>query len=137
MRQLARLYEALLFHGELDGVRIVSPQTVEAMTARHRVGLHDETFGVVMDWGLGFNIDGGSMGPHCSPRAFGHGGAQSSLAFCDPENGVVSVIQTNGMAGNDKHYPRFFAISKALYEDLGIASPTIPAARSNSPRSPA
>ena len=122
MNQLARLYEALLFRGELEGQRILLPQTVEAMTARHRVGLHDETFGVVMDWGLGFNIDGGSMGPHCSPRAFGHGGAQSSLAFCDPENGVVSVIQTNGMPGNEKHYPRFFAISKALYEDLGIAS---------------
>src|SRR5256886_658801 len=54
MRQLARLYEMLRRHGELDGTRVLTPQTVEALTARHRVGLHDETFGVVTDWGLGF-----------------------------------------------------------------------------------
>jgi CubicO group peptidase (beta-lactamase class C family) len=122
MRQLARFYEMLRCGGELDGARVLTPQTVEALTARHRVGMYDETFGVVADWGLGFNVDGAAMGPHCSPRAFGHGGAQSSLAFCDPEHGVVSAIQTNGMPGNDRHYPRFVEISRALYVDLGIAS---------------
>jgi CubicO group peptidase (beta-lactamase class C family) len=126
MRQLARLYEMLRRRGELDGARVLSPQTVEALTARHRTGLFDETFGVVMDWGLGFNIDGGAMGPHCSPRTFGHGGAQSSLAFCDPEHGVVAAIQTNGMPGNEAHYRRFAEISTALYVDLGIAGPGDP-----------
>ena len=53
MRQLARLYEALLARGELDGHRVLSPQTVEAITARHRVGLYDETYHVPCDWGLG------------------------------------------------------------------------------------
>jgi len=126
MRQLARLYEMLLFRGELDGARILSPQTVEAITARHRVGMYDETFGIVIDWGLGFNIDGGAMGPHCSPRTFGHGGAQSSMAYCDPEHGIVAAIQTNGMPGNERHYPRMSGISTALYEDLGIAKPGDP-----------
>jgi len=121
MRQLARLYEMLRRHGELDGVRVLTPQTVEAITARHRVGLHDHTFDVVTDWALGFNVDGGAMGPHCSRRAFGHGGAQSSLAFCDPEHGVVAALQTNGMPGNDRHYRRFFELTRALYVDLGLA----------------
>lgn len=121
MRQLGRLYEMLLTGGTLDGVRVLSPQGVEAMVARHRTGLYDETLGVVIDWGLGFSIDGGVMGPHCSPRTFGHGGAQSSLAFCDPEARMVAAIQVNGMPGSERHYLRFAAISRALYVDLGLA----------------
>jgi CubicO group peptidase (beta-lactamase class C family) len=101
---------------------VLTPQTVEALTARHRVGLHDETFGVVTDWGLGFNIDSAAMGPHCSPRAFGHGGARSSLAFCDPEHGLVAAIQCNGMPANDRHYRRFHDLTRALYVDLGLAT---------------
>jgi CubicO group peptidase (beta-lactamase class C family) len=62
------------------------------------------------------------MGPHCSRRTFGHGGAQSSLAFCDPEHGVVAALQTNGMPGNDRHYRRFFELTRALYVDLGLAA---------------
>jgi CubicO group peptidase (beta-lactamase class C family) len=64
LRQLARLYECLLAGGELAGTapgpagvgpvrRILRPQTVEALTARHRTGMFDHTFGQVMDWGLG------------------------------------------------------------------------------------
>ncbi len=58
------------------GVRILSPQTVEAMSVRHRVGLFDETFHCECDWGLGVAVDNFAMGA-ATPRrgAFGHGGA--------------------------------------------------------------
>jgi CubicO group peptidase (beta-lactamase class C family) len=120
VRQLGRLYEALLTYGELDGVRILRPQTVEAMTARHRVGLYDETYRVVCDWGLGFAIDAYAMGRHASRRTFGHGGALSAISFADPEHGLVAVVQTNGMCRNDDHYLRLDAVTTALYEDLGL-----------------
>jgi CubicO group peptidase (beta-lactamase class C family) len=120
MNQLVRMYRMLVRGGELDGTRLLSPQTVTAISARHRAGLHDRTFGVVMDWGLGFNVDGGAMGRHCSPRAFGHGGAQSAIAFADPEYGVAAAIQLNGMPGNEAHYRRFNRVCTALYDDLGI-----------------
>jgi CubicO group peptidase (beta-lactamase class C family) len=120
MRQLARLYEALLARGALDGRRVLTPQSVEAITARHRVGLFDETYNVVCDWGLGFAIDAFAMGRHSSPRAFGHGGALSAISFADPEHGLVAVVQTNGMCSNDDHYLRLDAITTALYEDLGL-----------------
>ena len=121
MRQLARLYEALLGRGTLDGQRVLAPQTVEAITARHRVGLYDETFHAQCDWGLGFAVDAFAMGRHASPRAFGHGGALSAISFADPTHGLVAVVQTNGMCGNDDHYLRLDAVSTALYEDLGLA----------------
>lgn len=138
MRQLARLYEALLHggatapHPEPPGgsagnkVRILEVQTVEAITARHRAGMLDKTFRIVCDWGLGLAIDNSAMGRHCSRRAYGHGGAQSSIAYADPEFGLVVAIQTNGMPSPDQHYRRFAAISDAVYEDLGLADPADP-----------
>ena len=60
MRQLARLYDALLAGGEAargpaagPARRILQPQTVEALVARHRTGMLDHTFRRPMDWGLG------------------------------------------------------------------------------------
>ena len=126
MRQLARLYEMLRCRGELEGVRVLGPQTVEAISARHRTERFDRTFGIVCDWGLGFGIDSSSHGRHSSRRVFGHGGAQSSMAYCDPEHGLVVSIQTNGMPGTKKHYVRMAAISDAVYEDTGLAEPSDP-----------
>jgi CubicO group peptidase (beta-lactamase class C family) len=123
MRELGWFYEALLGDGARAGARILSPQTVAALTARHRVGMHDTTLGLVVDWGLGFAIDTVSYGRHASPRTFGHGGAQSSVGFADPEHGVVVALVTNGMPGRDRHYRRFEAVCSALYEDLGIVAP--------------
>ncbi|MBW3614797.1 MAG: beta-lactamase family protein [Actinobacteria bacterium] len=129
MRQLARLYEALLGGGAISSphaVRVLEVQTVEAITARHRVGMVDKTFRIVCDWGLGFAIDNVAMGRHCSRRAYGHGGAQSSIAYADPEYGLAVAIQTNGMPSPDQHYRRFAAISSAVYEDAGLADPADP-----------
>jgi CubicO group peptidase (beta-lactamase class C family) len=53
MRQLGRFYGMLLGGGTLEGRRLLLPQTVEALLARHRVGMFDHTFRRVMDWSLG------------------------------------------------------------------------------------
>ena len=103
---------------------------LEAMTARHRVGEYDRTLGHVVDFGLGVIVDSNrygpdtvpyGFGPHCSPRTFGHGGNQSSMAFCDPEHELVVAWATNGMCGEPKHQRRNRAINAAIYEDLGLA----------------
>jgi CubicO group peptidase (beta-lactamase class C family) len=120
MRQLARLYEALLHGGVLE------PVTVAAISARHRTGMIDETFGVVADWGLGLAIDTTAMGPHCSRRAFGHGGHLSSVAFCDPEHDLVVALVCNGMPERERHEQRMHEFAAALYVDLGIAAPDAP-----------
>jgi CubicO group peptidase (beta-lactamase class C family) len=126
IRELGRFYQMLLGHGRRGDVRALSPVTVSAISARHRTDMIDETFGVVMDWGLGFAIDTFAMGRHCSRRAFGHGGHQSSIAFCDPEHGVVVAVVCNGMPGLERHNARLDAISTAVYVDLGIAPEDAP-----------
>jgi CubicO group peptidase (beta-lactamase class C family) len=130
LRELGRFHEMILGRGTRNGVRILSPQTVEALTARHRVGLRDETFQQQMDWGLGFVVDNNQYGAdklrygyglHSSPRAVGHSGYQSSTGFCDPEFGLVATIVFNGTPGEMKHGRRMRAYLTALYEDLGLA----------------
>ena len=118
MNQLARLYE--MFRSR-DG--LLPPVAIEAMTARHRAGLLDETYGVVVDWGLGLMLDAVAYGRHCSPRTFGHGGMQSSVAFCDPDAGLIVAMVFNGMPAMDAHYRRLDEVSSAIYEDLGLAEP--------------
>lgn len=121
MAQLARFYEMLRGKGELDGARILTPPTVDALTARHRAGMRDETFGVVIDWGLGFIVDSIIFGHYASTRSFGHGGARSSVAFCDPETDLVAAFVCNGMPAQAAHYARMASVCDALYEDLGLA----------------
>ncbi len=128
--ELGRFYEMLLAHGSLDGARIITSQTVEALTARHRVGLRDKTFDHIIDWGLGFIInskqyDGDTVpygfGPYASPRTFGHSGSQSSCAFADPEAKLAVAWACNGMPGEPQHQQRQRAINAAIYEDLSLA----------------
>ncbi|HUB26033.1 MAG TPA: hypothetical protein VL992_11440, partial [Tepidisphaeraceae bacterium] len=62
------------------------------------------------------------FGRHSSPRAFGHGGYQSSVGFADPEFGLAAGIVFNGCPGEEKHGVRIREILAGLYEDLGLAS---------------
>lgn len=132
MRELARVLELMRRGGEMDGVRFLSPQTIVAMTGRHRCGLPDASWGgAVLDWGLGLTLDsrvhhGGrphlyGYGPHASPRTYGHSGFRTTLAMCDPEAGLVVACSWNGMVADDEiHSARQNALCGAIYEDLGL-----------------
>jgi CubicO group peptidase (beta-lactamase class C family) len=119
VNQLARVFEALVS----GGAPLLAPVTVAAVSARHRTKMFDETFGIVVDWGLGFAVDTSAMGSHCSRRTFGHGGHLSSVGFCDPEHAVVVAVVCNGMPERDRHYQRLDEIASAVYVDLGLAGP--------------
>lgn len=129
IRELGVFYEMMLAHGTARGNRILLPQTVEALVARHRVGLYDQTFKHVMDWGLGFIVNSAyqgahvpyGFGPSASMRTFGHSGHQSSTGFADPEHGLAVAWVMNGTPGEKKHDERVREIDSAIYEDLGLA----------------
>ncbi|MCH2660350.1 beta-lactamase family protein [bacterium] len=130
VRDLARFYAMLLGGGQLDGCRLLLPQTVEALVARQRTGLYDHTFGHEIDWGLGFIIESSrygvetvpyGYGRHASVRTFGHGGQQSCSGFADPECGLAVAIAVNGMPGERVHQRRFLDLLSALYVDLDLA----------------
>ncbi len=135
VRELARLYEALLGGGEWRGTRILSPQTVEALVARHRVGLYDHSFRHELDWGLGLIPDNKrhgaetvpyGYGRHCSTLTFGHSGYRSSTAFADRGNRLVVAVVFNGAPSDQAHESRMRATLEAVYEDLGLVSESNP-----------
>ncbi len=130
-RELALFYEMLLRGGLWNGARILRPETVELMTFRHRRGLFDATFQHKIDFGLGVLIDSNHYGAETvpygfgrfsSPKAIGHGGAQSSIGFCDPAHELVVVTIANGTPGEAQHNRRNRELNSALYLDLGLAS---------------
>ncbi|MGH7337723.1 MAG: serine hydrolase, partial [Myxococcota bacterium] len=97
--------------------------------ARHRVGLVDQAFRTRLDWGLGVILDSKhygdpnapyGYGAHAGPRTYGHSGARSSTAFCDPDARLVVALAVNGLPDDETHRRRFERLTAALYEDLGL-----------------
>ncbi len=91
-RAIARHYAMLAGYGELDGVRVLSKQTVDKARS---VQVHefDLVGNRVVLRGMGYGLGGGAEdggGPALgrSRRAFGHGGYGGSLGFADPELGL-------------------------------------------------
>lgn len=130
IRELGRFYEMLLKGGELNGARVIEPETIDLFTARHREDMHDKSFDHVIDWGLGFIPNSAhhgletvpyGFGPHASEQAFGHSGYQSSIGFADPEHDLAVGIVFNGMPGEAAHHQRIYGVLGALYSDLGLA----------------
>ena len=128
--QLGKFYEMLLRGGRNEsGVRILSQNLVELMTSRVRAGMYDETFQHQVDFGLGLIMNSNrygaetvpyGFGRHASDESFGHGGAQSSIGFADPQHNLVVAAVANGCPGEDLHNARFRELNSAIYEDLNL-----------------
>ena len=109
---MVKFYLMLLNDGVAPGdERVISGETVKTLTTRQHEGLLDETFGVVMDRGLGFFIDSQRHSPavpygystSASSATFGHGGRESSTGFADPKKQLAVSLIFNGMSGEPKH----------------------------------
>lgn len=131
VNELGKFYECLLAGGELNGRRILSDESVELLTTRHREGLYDQTLFHKVDFGLGVIIDSNRYGvdtvpygfsPYCSELTFGHGGSQSSIGFADPDAELVVCYVANRRVGEPRHQKRNREIVSAIYRDLGLAN---------------
>ncbi len=89
---LARFYAALI--GEVDGVRLFTPETAAQARAEHSAG-PDRVLVVNTRFGLGYMLHGPAS-PLLSPDSFGHPGRGGALGFADPESGIAFGYVTNG-----------------------------------------
>jgi len=89
----ARFLQMLLNGGELDGVRLLGPKTVELMTSNHVGNLYLEGR---LGFGLGFEIveHVGRSGRPGSVGEYGWGGAYYTKFWVDPVEKVVAVFMT-------------------------------------------
>ncbi len=92
-RALARIYAAAI--GEIDGVRLLAPETVAAAAASQVQG-PDRVLALPTHFGLGFMLPP-TLGEDLPDGAFGHPGAGGSLGFADPANGLAFGYAMNQM----------------------------------------
>jgi CubicO group peptidase (beta-lactamase class C family) len=101
---LAKLYQALLNGGELNGRRIIAEKTLREMTQKQS-GDIKAGFVPGSAWGLGFILVEHPEGitAMLSPGTFGHGGAFGTEAWIDPVKDVfyLLLIQGAGMGNVD------------------------------------
>lgn len=91
-----RFLQMLLNGGELDGVRLLSPKTVELMRANHTGDLYTRD---THAFGLGFWVldDLGAYGELGTEGAFGWGSAYYPQYLVDPEERIVAFFMTQLM----------------------------------------
>ena len=100
----ARFLQMLVNGGELDGVRVLSPKTVELMSSSHTGALFNEGR---TGFGLGFEVVEhlGRSGEHGSVGLLSWGGAYHTDFWADPKEQVVAVLmeQLLPSGGSDLH----------------------------------
>ncbi|MEU9243500.1 serine hydrolase domain-containing protein [Streptomyces sp. NPDC048385] len=84
-RGLARMYAALI--GEVDGVRLFSPETLASATAEQAAGV-DKVIMFPVRFASGYMLPV-ETNPLTGPSAFGHPGRGGSMGFADPEHGIA------------------------------------------------
>jgi CubicO group peptidase (beta-lactamase class C family) len=82
---LARFYAALI--GEVDGHRVLTPETIAAATTQHTSGPDRVTL-LPLHLGLGFSLPT-PLAPWLPATAFGFSGLGGSIGFADPATGLA------------------------------------------------
>ena len=94
-RAIARVYAMLANNGEIDGVRLLRPETVEQLSKVQWEDICGMTR-APRRIGLGFLHNSPPNTPMGSNiKAFGHGGSGGALAFCDRERNMAFGSCTN------------------------------------------
>lgn len=126
-RDLAVFYQMLLNGGEYAGRRYLQPETVAAATSLGYSG-YDATLRHHVHWGHGFMLGGAhrvdpaagaGMGAGSTERTFGHYGQRTSMAWADPEAGLVVVFICNRHLDRTASQSRWQAISESVWQALG------------------
>jgi CubicO group peptidase (beta-lactamase class C family) len=98
-RDYLRFSQMLLNGGQLDGVRILSPKTVELMTENHLgdipMGFGSE--GVGFGLGVAVAMDQGEIGELGSEGEYNWGGAAGTRFWIDPEEQLIGIFMVQSI----------------------------------------
>lgn len=109
-----RFARMLLGEGELEGVRVISAESVRLM----RTPSNDFQMKPDVRWGLGVEVFGNpaKSGIMVNPGSFGWSGAYGTHFFVDPaaERIVILMTSSDSLGGSESYISR--AIEKAVFE---------------------
>jgi CubicO group peptidase (beta-lactamase class C family) len=109
-RSLARMYAACV--GEVDGVRLLRPDTLEKAMAVQAAG-EDLVLGYETRYGTGFQVSF-PFRPMAGDGSFGHYGMGGSVGFGHPERGLAFAYVMNQMLPSGGVDPRTKNLVDAL-----------------------
>jgi len=114
----ATFYQCLLDGGELDGVRVFEPETVERARAVHGPWGFDRSLIVPIRYSAGFMLGSEwlSLYGWNHPRAFGHVGLSNVLCWADPDRDLAVALLTTGKPVVSAHVIRLVQLIAAIHE---------------------
>lgn len=117
VRDYYRFQRMLLNSGELDGVRVLKPETVGRMTS-NQVGSKYPVPG--FGWGFGVRVQTDAAAGPAGKGAFGWNGGTGTRFVVDPSTGLIAIIfvpSWPGTAGVDELRAEFITKAVAVLAD--------------------
>ena len=108
--ELSRFAEILRRGGELDGVHVMTPDTLRAAVAEARRLRPDVATGLApIRWGTGYMLGSKRFGPfgRNAPAAFGHTGLTNVVIWADPQRQLAAGLISSGKPGPHREARRY------------------------------
>lgn len=118
--ELSRFFEIFRAGGELDGVRIVEPETIaRALTEQSRLEI-DLTLGFPTRFSYGLMLGAKVISPFGldTDLAFGHLGLINIMGWADRERGISCGLITSGKALIYPEVVRFFGVMQRIASEV-------------------
>lgn len=119
--ELSRFAEIWRRGGELDGVRVLSPETLRGAVRQCRRLRPDVATGLApLRWGTGYMLGSKRFGPfgRGAPAAFGHLGLVNCAVWTDPERGLSAGLISSGKPGQDPEAKRYTALMNTIAAEM-------------------
>jgi CubicO group peptidase (beta-lactamase class C family) len=118
--ELSRFFEIFRAGGELDGVRVMEPETIaRALTEQSRLEI-DLSLGFPTRFSLGLMLGAKVLSPfgRDTDKAFGHLGLINIMGWADPERGLSAAMITSGKPMLYPELPRFFGVMQTITSEV-------------------
>jgi CubicO group peptidase (beta-lactamase class C family) len=119
--ELSRFAEILRRGGQLDGVRVLQPETLRAATKQARRLRPDLAMGLMpLRWGTGYMLGSDRFGPfgRNAPAAFGHTGLVDIAVWADPSRDLAAAVVSSGKPGRNPEGKRYPALLDRIAAEI-------------------
>jgi len=118
--ELSRFFEIFRAGGEIDGVRVMEPETIaRALTEQSRLEI-DLSLGFPTRFSLGLMLGAKvlSLFGRDTDQAFGHLGLINIMGWADPQRGLSAALITSGKPMLYPELPRFFGVMQTITSEV-------------------
>ena len=119
--ELSRFAELLVRGGELDGVRVLSHETLRSAVRERRRLRPDVATGLApMRWGTGYMLGSRRFGPfgRDAQGAFGHTGLSNIAVWADAERSLSVGVVSSGKPGRHPEAGRYTALLNRINAEI-------------------